>query len=315
MEKCSINKRLATEMADLVLVALIAFAGIYIMASASGKGGLTYVILFPMCYFLYQLLCSLLGGGKTLGAWITKAVIVGENEKQPSAVDYTVRAIVKTMPYLVVVLFPNIWVLTGILAVGYWLFPFFQKENRAIHDLVGETYVMTYKKKEILVSAVQEFDAEAVSHVGKEVEPVVENAEVCNEQVDMEAEPEKMKSNSEPEKDMIEESAYLIGISGEHKGKMYAVTYEVVLGRECSCNIIFRPNMPEVSRRHCKISYDKHQDIFMLTDLNSTYGTFLRNGEKIPAGETIVLHDGDEFSIGEEQRFLLQGGVYHGYES
>ena len=38
MEKCSINKRLATEMADLVLVALIAFAGIYIMASASGKG-------------------------------------------------------------------------------------------------------------------------------------------------------------------------------------------------------------------------------------------------------------------------------------
>ena len=294
----------------MILVAIIAVIGIYIMASVSGKGGITYVILFPMCYFLYQLLCSLLGEGKTPGTWITKSVIVGDNKLQPSAVDYTVRAIVKTMPYLVLVLFPDIWVITGILAVVYWLFPFFQKDNRAIHDLVSETCVMTPKKKEILVSAVQESQAPTVSIKEKEEgnSVILGTEEACNRQSEMEISTEERQDNVQ-EKDIIEEPACLIGISGEHKGKMYTVVHEVVLGRERTCNIIFKPDTPQVSRRHCKLVYDKHQDMFMLTDLNSTYGTFLQNGEKIPTGETMVLHDGDEFSIGEGQRFLLQGGV------
>ena len=45
---------------------------------------------------------------------------------------------------------------------------------------------------------------------------------------------------------------------------------------------------------------------FSLMDQGSSFGTFLGSGIKIPHGETIYLKSGEEFYIGENNRFQVK---------
>ena len=63
------------------------------------------------------------------------------------------------------------------------------------------------------------------------------------------------------------------------------------IGRDVDCNL--RISDKSVSRSQCAIEY--HDNVFMLSDLNSKHGTYV-NGE--PAKEPIELHDGDEIRMG-----------------
>lgn len=57
-----------------------------------------------------------------------------------------------------------------------------------------------------------------------------------------------------------------------------------MLGRDpTECNIVFDKNTPGISGRHCQVVYDGNEDRFLLTDLGSSYGTFLGNGKKLTA--------------------------------
>ena len=78
-----------------------------------------------------------------------------------------------------------------------------------------------------------------------------------------------------------------------YNGNAYAInTDSYKIGRSHNeCNMIISD--ASVSRFHCIIEY--HDNIFMLSDLNSSSGTYV-NGERVM--EPVELHDGDEIRMG-----------------
>ena len=55
-----------------------------------------------------------------------------------------------------------------------------------------------------------------------------------------------------------------------------------------------------MSRKHCCIRYDASAEAFVLTDLRSTYGTYLNNGRKLEPDKLYNLKPGDSFYAGDK---------------
>ncbi|MCQ4022114.1 MULTISPECIES: trypsin-like peptidase domain-containing protein [unclassified Ruminococcus] len=93
----------------------------------------------------------------------------------------------------------------------------------------------------------------------------------------------------------------LRSLSAQHKGlKVPINSTQVLIGRsKADCAIVFSDNTPGVSGRHCSISYDPATKDFILTDLRSTYGTFLQSGARLTPAVPYRLRSGDKFYLGE----------------
>lgn len=72
----------------------------------------------------------------------------------------------------------------------------------------------------------------------------------------------------------------------------------VYLGRSKECKIRFPMDAKGISRIHCQLSVTGTG--LMVTDLNSTYGTFV-NGTKIPSKTPVNLQPGSRFYLGSEK--------------
>lgn len=76
----------------------------------------------------------------------------------------------------------------------------------------------------------------------------------------------------------------------------------VQLGRDANlCRVVFRDGTPGVSNRHCQVYYDQGEGVFVLTDLNSTYGTFLSGGQRVAPGTPAKLPPKGAFYLGEAE--------------
>ena len=74
---------------------------------------------------------------------------------------------------------------------------------------------------------------------------------------------------------------FLIATSGALAGSVFSLKNRITIGRDPnSCNIIFPPKTPFVSRQHC--SLEKRMDGVYIIDLNSSAGVFFKNGKRIP---------------------------------
>jgi len=79
-------------------------------------------------------------------------------------------------------------------------------------------------------------------------------------------------------------------------GKFYALSYPVtVIGRDTSCQVRLPGETKGVSHRHCQLSFQG--DDLILTDLGSTYGTFIHE-KQVPTGTKVKLHTGSYFCLG-----------------
>ncbi|GAB4487599.1 MAG: hypothetical protein Fur0016_01510 [Anaerolineales bacterium] len=67
-----------------------------------------------------------------------------------------------------------------------------------------------------------------------------------------------------------------------------------VIGRVEGSLLLKEPN---ISRRHAEISFDAARQVYLITDLNSSNGTFL-NGQRIPAGQPVQLNHGTVINFG-----------------
>lgn len=94
-------------------------------------------------------------------------------------------------------------------------------------------------------------------------------------------------------------------IAGNYANNYISLKQEILFGRDHSCNLVFPADMPFVSRKHCVLKYDWKKEMFCLTDLNSSYGTFLGNGKKLSPGESVWLAINEEFYIGKGERFRV----------
>ena len=94
-------------------------------------------------------------------------------------------------------------------------------------------------------------------------------------------------------------------LSSQHHGMRVSLSNrQILVGRSPECNIIFDAKTPGVSGTHCSISFDASTGDFLITDLKSTYGTFLSNGEKLTPGVVHRLHSGDSFYLGQNSNML-----------
>ncbi len=95
--------------------------------------------------------------------------------------------------------------------------------------------------------------------------------------------------------------AMLRSLSVQHNGMTLAVHAgsHVMIGRDpANCKVVFREGTEGVSGRHCSVSFDETSGDFILTDLRSTYGTFLTNGQKLNPNVPYHLKSGDGFYLG-----------------
>lgn len=94
-------------------------------------------------------------------------------------------------------------------------------------------------------------------------------------------------------------------LSAQHNGAVFSVKGQILIGRDPgACAIVFKEGTPGVSGSHCSLKYNEPSNDFILTDLGSTYGTFLSNGQKLPPHTPYHLSAGDSFYLGENINVL-----------
>ena len=94
--------------------------------------------------------------------------------------------------------------------------------------------------------------------------------------------------------------------SPQHSGKKFPVGLApVMVGRNAAeCVIVYQPGTPGVSGKHCTVSFDSQSQEFTVTDLGSTFGTFLSDGRKLTPQVPEVLRPGDVVYIGDKSNPL-----------
>lgn len=98
-------------------------------------------------------------------------------------------------------------------------------------------------------------------------------------------------------------SASLYCVSGALQGKTCPIgPASLLIGRNAECGLKYPGNTPGVSGRHCKIKAENSRII--LTDLQSSYGTFLENGTKLAPNVPYQLQKGDAFYLAERKNMF-----------
>ena len=102
------------------------------------------------------------------------------------------------------------------------------------------------------------------------------------------------------------QNAMLRSMSTQHGGKTFPVgSTPIMIGRDpSSCLIVYREGTAGVSGRHCQVSYEASTGNFVVTDLRSTYGTYLMDGTQLPANTPYRLKAGDSFYVGDKQNVI-----------
>lgn len=95
--------------------------------------------------------------------------------------------------------------------------------------------------------------------------------------------------------------ALLRSLSAQHNGLLLVVKdTPVLIGRDPNvCKVVYAEGTTGVSARHCSVAYDPVKGEFLVTDLRSTYGTFLMNGQKLEPNVPCHILPGSEFYVGD----------------
>lgn len=100
--------------------------------------------------------------------------------------------------------------------------------------------------------------------------------------------------------------AVIRSMSAQHNGRTFPVgKAPVTIGRSSAgCEIVYKEGTPGVSGRHCTVCYNSENGQFTITDLGSSYGTFLSNGMKLTPNTPVNLRSGDSFYVGDKANIL-----------
>lgn len=97
------------------------------------------------------------------------------------------------------------------------------------------------------------------------------------------------------------------GQSGAFAGRRFAINGQVRIGRDPAANdLVYPGGAAGISGRHCVVALSGGQ--VTLTDLGSSYGTFLFGGQKLIPNQPVTLRVGDRFHLGsEKESFVITG--------
>lgn len=108
-------------------------------------------------------------------------------------------------------------------------------------------------------------------------------------------------ANAAVEKVGGEKTPMLRSMASQHGGMIVQLHHQPVqIGRDpVTCRLVYRDGTPGVSSRHCQVMFDEQEKVFVVTDLNSTYGTFLANGQRIAPNTPVKLPPRSSIYLGE----------------
>lgn len=97
------------------------------------------------------------------------------------------------------------------------------------------------------------------------------------------------------------------GQRGAFAGRRFAVSGQMRIGRDSGGNdLVYPEGTSGISGRHCIVTFSGGQ--LTLTDLGSTYGTFLSGGRRLTPHQPVTLRLGDSFYLGSEKEcFVITG--------
>lgn len=87
----------------------------------------------------------------------------------------------------------------------------------------------------------------------------------------------------------------------QHGGMVVPLHQQPVqAGRDrATCRLVYPDGTPGVSSHHCQIDFDEQDGQFVVTDLSSTYGTFLSNGQRLAPNTPVKLPPKTSIYLGE----------------
>lgn len=88
-------------------------------------------------------------------------------------------------------------------------------------------------------------------------------------------------------------------------GTMAEVRGKLVIGRSSACGLQFPEGTPGVSGNHCVVEYDAVTGDFIVTDIGSSYGTFVNGGEKLVPHVSRRLLPRDRISLGNMDNVVI----------
>lgn len=90
-------------------------------------------------------------------------------------------------------------------------------------------------------------------------------------------------TNVQPRK-LEKREVFLVSTTGALAGAVFPLKSQITIGRDpTSCNVIFPPKTPFVSRKHCTL--ESRPDGVYIMDLNSSAGVFFNDGQRIPSNQ------------------------------
>lgn len=97
----------------------------------------------------------------------------------------------------------------------------------------------------------------------------------------------------------------LSAVEGQFAGRKMQLTKPVRMGRGQGCDIQYPGTVPGISGNHCMLT--PTAEGVVLTDLGSSYGTYLSNGTKLVPNKQYLLKKGDSFCLANQnQRFTIE---------
>ena len=97
----------------------------------------------------------------------------------------------------------------------------------------------------------------------------------------------------------------LAAVEGQFAGRKMQLTKPVRMGRGQGCDIQYPGTVPGISGNHCMLT--PTAEGVVLTDLGSSYGTYLSNGTKLVPNKQYLLKKGDSFCLANQnQRFTIE---------
>lgn len=97
-----------------------------------------------------------------------------------------------------------------------------------------------------------------------------------------------------------ESGLQLLGKGGTFDEAKLPLEEKIIFGRDVSrCFAIYPPDAKKVSRVHCSVEIKDGKVV--VTDLGSSYGTYLENGEKLEENKPYYLNYGDSFYLAEPE--------------
>ncbi len=109
--------------------------------------------------------------------------------------------------------------------------------------------------------------------------------------------------SSQPAAPAAPQTPVLRSMAPQHGGMVIQLHGQPVqLGRDAAiCRLVYQDGTPGVSSKHCQVYFDQGEGVFVVTDLSSTYGTFLAGGQRIAPGTPVKLPPKSSFYLGEAE--------------